>query len=195
MEKGGRGSMETDKRAMRKRILRQRDGLSEEERKKGDILLTERILGHQWYYRSEYLLCYVSYGSEISTLAILQEALRAGKKVYVPKVLQDEEAQMAFFQIQSTKDLSEGYKGILEPMGNTQMYVYTEEKTERTLMLMPGVAFDSFRNRIGYGKGFYDRFLSDKALLRTIALGYRCQLLERLPASDKDIKPNQIICV
>lgn len=187
--------METDKRAMRKRILRQRDGLSEEERKKGDILLTERILGHQWYYRSEYLLCYVSYGSEISTLAILQEALRAGKKVYVPKVLQDEEAQMAFFQIQSTKDLSEGYKGILEPMGNTQMYVYTEEKTERTLMLMPGVAFDSFRNRIGYGKGFYDRFLSDKALLRTIALGYRCQLLERLPASDKDIKPNQIICV
>ena len=68
-----------NKREIRRKILRQRDSLSAEARKKGDILLTERILGHQWFYRSEYFLCYVNYGSEISTRDILTEALKAVK--------------------------------------------------------------------------------------------------------------------
>ena len=79
----------SEKREIRRSILRERDSLSPEARKKGDTLLTERILGHQWFCRSEYLLCYVSYGSEISTMEILTEALKTGKKVYVPKVLKD----------------------------------------------------------------------------------------------------------
>lgn len=186
-----------NKASLRKSVLRERDSLSAEARERGDILLTERILGHQWFYRSEYILCYVSYGSEISTRSILAEALRAGKKVYVPKVLQASVWEMDFFRIESLQELLTGYKGIPEPAGDTERYVCTHEIAERTLMLMPGVAFDSFRNRIGYGKGFYDRYLADKPLLqlRTIAVGYRCQLLGELPAVDTDIKPYQIICV
>lgn len=74
---------------IRKSVLQARDALREEEQTKAAVLLTERILGHQWYYRSEILLCFVSYGSEISTRDILAEALKAGKEVYVPKVLGD----------------------------------------------------------------------------------------------------------
>lgn len=189
--------MEIDKRQIRKRILRERDNLSAEARKIGDILLTERILGHQWYYRSEYILCYVNYGSEISTREILTEALKAGKKVYVPKVLGDREPEMDFFRIQNLEELATGYKGIPEPSGDTEKYAYSPDRAERTLMLMPGVAFDPFRNRIGYGKGFYDRFLADREglQLRTIAVGYQCQMLEELPTGDMDIRPYQIICV
>ena len=187
----------TKKREIRRMILRQRDGLSAETRKKGDILLTERILGHQWFYRSEYLLCYVNYGSEISTRDILRETLKAGKKVYVPKVLADKEPEMAFFRIEALEELVTGYKGIPEPAGDTEKYPYTPDRAEQSLMLMPGVAFDPFRNRLGYGKGFYDRFLADKAKLqqRTIAVGYRCQVLDELPAGPMDIRPCQIICV
>lgn len=186
-----------NKTSLRKSVLRERDSLSAEARERGDMLLTERILGHQWFYRSEYILCYVSYGSEISTRSILAEALRDGKKVYVPKVLQDSVPKMDFFRIESLQELLTGYKGIPEPAGDTEQYVCTPERAERTLMLMPGVAFDPYRNRIGYGKGFYDRYLADKPLLqlRTIAVGYQCQLQGELPAADTDIKPYQIICV
>lgn len=190
--------METSKRDIRKAVVRIRDGLSVEERERASLLLTERILGHQWFYRAEYFLCFVSFGSEISTWEILREALRLGKKVYVPKVPGEGEApRMRFYRIMSLEELQEGYRGIMEPAGETAEYGYTHETAEHTLMLMPGVAFDGCRNRIGYGKGFYDRFLADKPdlQLRTIAVGYKCQLVEELPASDMDIKPYQVICV
>ena len=65
------------------------------------------------------------------------------------------------------------------------------------MMLMPGAVFDKMRNRIGYGKGFYDRFLADKEnlQLRTIGVGFACQLVEELPSEAWDIKPYQVICV
>ena len=64
-------------------------------------------------------------------------------------------------------------------------------------MLMPGAAFDRYRNRLGYGKGFYDRFLADKPLLlqRTIGVGFRCQMRAELPSSPLDVRPCQVICV
>lgn len=190
-------SIERAKRNIRREVLKRRDALSEEERRRGAVLLTEKILGHQWFYRAEDFLCFASYGSEISTWDILEEAIRLGKKVYVPKVTREREAEMSFYRIASTEELARGYRGIPEPAGDTCEYVYMPERTERTLMLMPGAAFDRFRNRIGYGGGFYDRFLADKELLqlRTIAVGYQCQLLEELPATGTDITPYQVICV
>lgn len=195
-------SMETEiksiKREIRRTVLKRRDSLSPEERGRASLLLTERILGHQWFYRAEQLLCFVSYGSEISTREILMEALKAGKKVYVPKVLSGRESlEMRFYRIGALTELETGYRGIPEPVGDSEEYVCSQEEAERTLMLMPGVAFDRYRNRMGYGKGFYDRFLADKPELqqRTIAVGYRCQMADALPAEDTDIKPYQVICV
>lgn len=189
----------TEKRQIRKKILAVRDAMSAEERARGSLLLTERILGHQWYYRAEILLCFVSYGSEISTGAILEEALRAGKSVFAPKVLSSaqETPQMQFFKISSQDELAPGYRGIPEPAGTTEAYPYSREAAERTLMLMPGAAFDLYRTRLGYGKGFYDRYLADRPALqeRTIAVGYRCQMAEKLPRQDTDIRPVQVICV
>lgn len=189
--------METGKTEIRKAVLRKRNALSPGERERGSVLVTERILGHQWYYRAEYLLCFVSCGSEISTWEILQEALKSGKKVYVPRVTQGAVSEMHFYRIRTLDELTEGYRGIPEPVGDTEEYVYTADRAEHTLMLMPGVAFDKFRNRIGYGKGFYDKYLADKANLQlyTIAIGYKCQLVEELPVSDTDIRPYQVICV
>lgn len=186
------------KKAIRQAALAARDGLSEEERKRGSLLLTERILRHQWFYGAGEILCYVSCGSEISTREIMEEALRLGKRVYVPKVLAGSEpAEMAFYEIDSLEKLKKGYKGIPEPEGNTERYEYTPERAEHTLMLMPGVAFDRKRNRVGYGGGFYDRYLADKENLQlhTIAVGFQCQMVEEIPEETADVKPYQVICM
>ena len=92
-------------------------------------------------------------------------------------------------------ELVAGYKGIPEPKGDSEEYVYPMEGN--TLLLMPGVAFDPFGNRMGYGGGFYDRFLADKEDLRlcSIAVGFQCQMVEQIPVEAHDVKPYQIICV
>lgn len=186
--------MEASKNAIRKEILYRRKQLRPEERKKASVMLTERILGHQWYYLSEYLLGFFPYGSEPDICEILSDALRKGKKVYLPRVMGTE---MEFFRVNSLQETAEGYKGIMEPAGDTERYVYDETKARCTLMLMPGVAFDSNRNRIGYGKGFYDRYLQEKAALqiRTIAVAYQCQMVEQIPSEVQDVRPYQIISV
>ncbi len=186
------------KREIRKEALARREGLGEAERERGRLLLTEKLLGHQWFYGSDMILGFASYGSEIDLWELLQEALRMGKRVFLPKVTKEgPAARMRFFRVRGREELVKGYKGIPEPSEGSEEYVYSEAAVRRTLMLMPGVAFDLYKNRIGYGKGFYDRFLADKEALqlRTIAVGYRCQLVDRIPQEEGDVRPYQVICV
>lgn len=198
--KEAEGMKETDlelqaaKKALRRQILQKRDALSGRERERASLLLTERILGHQWFYLSDTVLGFASYGSEIDLDEILKEALRKGKKLYLPRV---EGEEMNFYRVHSLTGLQKGYKGIREPFGDTEKYVYDGGACQKLLMLMPGAAFDLYRGRVGYGKGFYDRFLADKPQLqlRSIGVGFACQMAERVPCGEGDIRPYQVICV
>lgn len=190
--------MESDnslqKKALRSQILIRRDCLDKELQDRASLLITERILGHQWYELSDVILGFASYGSEINIDEILRAALCSGKKLFLPKV---EGENMVFYHVDDLSKLLIGYKGIREPVGDTEQFVYDERTAEQTLMLMPGVAFDNLRNRMGYGKGFYDRFLADKPKLqlRTIGVGHVCQMVAEVPCGELDIKPYQVICV
>lgn len=195
------------KRRIRREVLAVRDALSKEALRRASCLITERLLGHQWFYRAESLLCYVSYGSELDTHELLREALRLGKRVYVPRVLEDH--GMEFFQIGSLEELRPGFHGIPEPprqdagiyrdggragdpaLGNGQ------EPREKVLFLMPGVAFDPYGRRLGYGGGYYDRYLAAHPGFSTcsIGIGHRCQLVEELPVEEMDRNPYQVILV
>lgn len=192
-------ALRQEKRRIRKEILAGRAQLDEAARKRAEVLLAERILGHQWFYRAHILLGFASYGTEISTEEILREALRMGKKVYLPGIVETADAEeMVFLRLQDLRELRPGYRGIPEPPDGAERYVFSESDAELTLMLMPGVAFDGYGNRLGYGKGFYDRYLARKEALRlkTIAVGFRCQLTEEtLPCGETDIRPYQVICV
>lgn len=183
-----------EKRILRKEMLAKRNAMPSELRKMADLVMADRIIGHQWFYRAEILLAFVNYGSEISTEEIILEALSKGKQVFVPKV---EGEEMFFYRIKSLEELQEGYKGIREPVGDTERFDYEMYKESRLLLLMPGVAFDIYGNRLGYGKGFYDRFLSDKEVLQTysIGIGYACQRVELLPVDEYDLKPYQVILI
>jgi 5-formyltetrahydrofolate cyclo-ligase len=232
------------KRRIRKEVLSKRDAMSAEERHIASIALTERILGHQWFYGARKLLCFVSYGSEIETRHILEEALRVGKEVYVPKVEIDKKKDatvkdakmsnaklnliktddakvdyaqvgntqadnteignakvgntqhLSFYRLKSMNDLHLGYKGIPEPSGESEPYTYQPDETD-ILLLMPGVAFDPYKRRLGYGRGFYDRFLADKEILtqHSIAIGFACQLVDEIEENEWDIKPYQVILI
>lgn len=186
--------LKEEKRKIRREILTKRAAIPLEKRRMADMAIADRIIGHQWFYRAEVILGFVNYDSEISTREILEEALSKGKKLFLPKIEGD---KMVFYHIKSLDDLVEGYKGIPEPNGDTEAFEYERYKEARILMLMPGVAFDIYGNRMGYGKGFYDRYLADKELLQTysIGIGYKCQQIEQLPVNEYDIKPYQVILV
>lgn len=183
--------MET-KQEIRKKALLFRSAMSIQERRRRDILVTERLLGHQWYYGAEQLLLFLNYGTEIDTGMILSDAWEKGKRVYVPKV---ENGNIRFYRIKTLNDVREGYKGIREPSGREEGFVYIQENLPKILLVMPGAAFDRRRNRIGYGGGYYDRFLQDKPGMHKIAIGYSCQMFEEIPAEEYDIKPDQVICL
>ena len=191
---GDMKALQDAKKTLRRQVLQRREALTEQERKKAALMLTERILGHQWFYLSDVVLGFAGYGTEIDTDEILLECLRKGKQLYLPRV---EGEGMQFYHVHSLEELTVGYKGIREPKGDTEKYVYDAAEAERTLMLMPGVAFDALRGRMGYGKGFYDRFLASKPelQLRAIGVGFACQMVEEVPCGKEDIRPYQVICV
>lgn len=196
------------KKSIRRAVLARRDALSEEARQRAACLITERLLGHQWFYRSRILLCYVSYGSELDTHELIQEALRLGKEVYLPRVLSGH--QMEFFRIEAMDELQPGFHGIPEPPECCRSYKGIAETGEgvapvtaqyinsgQALMVMPGVAYDPYGNRLGYGGGYYDRYLAahPRFLTYSIGIGYSCQLVEKLPVEETDCKPYQVILV
>lgn len=185
--------MMRSKQEIRKSTLQLRDEVSLEQRIRAEVLLTERILGHQWYYKAKTILLYMRHGSEIDPIQIMEDAFHKNKRVYLPKVIED---KMVFIRIQKGEKLEKGFFGILEPKLDEQseIFTYKEEREDDVLMIMPGVAFDVLRNRIGYGKGFYDRYLSDKESMHTIAVGFDCQKVAMIESDENDIRPGQIIC-
>ncbi len=179
------------KEKLRRLALKRRGQMDEETRKRASLLMTERLVGHQWFYLADELLIFASFGTEIETWEVIEEALRKKKAVYLPKVCGKE---MRFYRIFQKLDLRPGYRGIPEPDPSAPEYVYNKD-CQSTLLVMPGVAFDPFGNRIGYGGGFYDRFLADKPSLqqKSIAVGFRCQMVERIPQTPWDMKPCQVL--
>lgn len=181
------------RRRLRREALSRRAAVSKAERAAAEGKLLEAVLKHEWYRRADMLLAYKSYGSELSVDAVLQEAYLAGKQVFLPRVEGDD---MCFYRTVPGQPLLQGFKGISEPPADeTERFVYEMHQTRQVLMLMPGVAFDPSRNRLGYGGGFYDRYLQDKEKMPTIAVGFLCQLTpEEIPAEKSDIRPWEILC-
>ncbi|WP_313129001.1 5-formyltetrahydrofolate cyclo-ligase [Anaerocolumna sp.] len=151
--------------------------------------ITSILLDSSWFKDCSQLFCYVSFNQEIITTHIILTALEQSKKVAVPKIVDQE---MKFFYIKSLGELEPGTLGILEPFSGEEAI---PSGTEESLCIVPGLAFDRHRNRIGYGKGYYDKFFTkytDKPI-RKIALAFDFQIYENLPAEEYDKKVDRII--
>ena len=153
-------------------------------------MIEDKLISSNLYKEADTLLIYASYRSEVSTYGIIKQAFKDSKKVFCPKVLSP--GIMEFYEIHSLDEIICGYKNIPEPPSTNLSF--EQHKSYNTLMAMPLVAYDSAKTRIGYGGGFYDRYLQTHTVTHTIALGFECQRYESaIPYEDTDIKPEFIL--
>lgn len=192
MEKSiyGEQNITEEKKSVRKTALALRDSMPSAimEEKSGQIM--NFLFAAEEYCRADVILTYVNYQSEVMTECLIEHAAAEDKRIFAPKVTGNE---MDFYRIAGMGNLIKGYRGIREPDGGEVF----SRNTGYALMVMPGVVFDINRHRIGYGKGFYDRYLKRLDDLRihihTAALCYECQLFREIPYEIHDRKPDMII--
>lgn len=147
---------------------------------------TKRLIELNEFQAANTILVYMSYNGEMMTDYIIDEAKRQKKLVAVPTVLGEE---MEFFAFCSKEELVPDKHGILEPIPNDQ----TKIEGNQALIIMPGVAFDEQKNRVGYGGGFYDRYLEKHPNLKKIAIAYEFQVMDSVPAEEFDQRLDCII--
>lgn len=174
----------SQKKEIRKKILAKRSMLSKEEWEKKSECISKKVILHPFFLEAEEIYCYLDYKNEVGTRKIIEKAWELRKKVAVPKIIGDE---MHFFYIESFEDVEEGYCRILEPVTGKIA------QGDNVLVVMPGAVFDSKLNRIGYGKGFYDRYLDKHPSYHTLALAFSLQFIEDIPVDTHDKKPEAII--
>ncbi len=181
------------KKEIRSHIKAVRNDLPVSLRTEYSHIISERLYELREFKECNKLFTYISFGSEVNTKEIIDMALQMNKKVYVPKV---EDNDLNFYEIDGLKDLIRSKFGILEPDSDKhQQYRSTLSDNNKMLMLLPGLAFDKYGNRIGYGAGYYDRYLgrySHNEWIK-IALVYDFQILNQLTVNKYDIPTDYII--
>ena len=177
----------------RKQAREKRDLLSVEELHKKSRDIFEKLSSLPEYKEAENILIYASMSSEVITDDIMEDALSKGKKLFCPKVTDRKKGRMEFARIYSSEDLKEGYFGIREPEINEDSDLY-ETDSAPALAIVPGVAFDKKKNRLGYSGGFYDRFFEKHPDIKKVALAFDCQVSEEeLPNEAHDIRPDILV--
>ena len=181
-----------EKKEQRREGLKRRSGLTGEERACAEERIRKALFALPQYQNAGRLLIYASYGEEVSTWELMEAALAAGKQVFCPRV--EGAGSMSFYRINGIKELASGFRGILEPPAQEwrkyRMLPLPEGETD--LVVMPGAAFDRSCGRLGYGGGYYDRFLQTRDI-RKIALGFACQILDALVQEPEDVRPDLIV--
>lgn len=174
---------------IRSLIKEKRNALTEEEKRVKDEKIFTKIINSDYYKNSNVIFVYVSFKGEVDTHKLIKYSLNIGKTICVPKVISKKEGMEAII-INSFDELNPGKYNILEPKDSCKKI----DTNRIELILMPGVAFDKNGGRIGYGGGFYDRFLNKiDSKIPKIALAYDFQILKSIPCEEHDIKVDGII--
>ena len=173
-----------EKRLIRKQIFAARKQCSDAQVEEWSHQITDQVLKLSEFMKANHILAYADYNHEVMTRYIIEEAWKAGKEVAVPKVVGKD---MVFYRLTDFSQLEPGYFGIPEPVRGEIV------KWEDALMVMPGVAFDPENNRVGYGGGFYDKYLEKHPNLHAVAIAFELQMYRELPFEEHDIKPEKVV--
>ena len=181
------------KREIRKRLIYDRSHIDDNYRERYDLIILDKIVALREYREADLILIYASYNGEVDTYRLIDRALSDGKRVACPRCrIEGEAALLDFYRIDSKEDLVPGYKGIPEPRDEEEKRL-AEDDMIGCPVIVPLVGYDRDNNRLGYGKGFYDRFFADCDGLMKIGIAYKCQEEERLPVDKYDIRLDMII--
>lgn len=182
------------KQEARVEMKRRRQELGEEERRKRNQRILENVTGFLQTQGREWFFPFVSYGTEADTRGLIAYVLQNTEiKVAVPRVEQcadrEQGGRMEFYRITSLSELKTGFQGIPEPTGSSPVIAADG------VMLLPGLAFDRRLHRVGYGGGYYDRYLKRRDItgLVTAAAAFDFQVVEKIEAEQYDVSPQWLI--
>ena len=174
-----------DKTELRREIRARKRAMTEAEIEERSARLARLFFASRAYQNAKTIYGYLPYNQEVRTVPMLERALKDGKKVAVPKVYGED---MKFILLPDLTRVSKGYAGIPEPVDDGPVATDTQ-----ALVLMPGLVFDKAGHRIGYGGGFYDRFLSREPDHPTVALCYDFQVMEKIETESFDIPVDVVL--
>ena len=174
-----------DKKVLRRAIREQKRAMTEAEIVSRSEKLGALFVNSEAYRTAKTIYGYLPYNQEVRTVPMLAQALRDGKKVAVPKIYGD---TMKFLYLDDLSLVEKNEMGIPEPIADEPV---AEDKT--ALVLMPGLAFTKDGDRMGYGGGFYDRFLAEEPDHPTLALCYEFQIVDSLPTEEFDIPVDTVL--
>ena len=175
-----------DKKELRSLMKSRRKNITDKIQR--DCSVTKNLFALDKYKNAKTVLCYMSLDDEICTDEIVRTSLKNGKRVAVPFCV-DNDGNMDFYYINSLNDLSVQSFGVREPIIEKCEKVTT---FENTIIILPGLCFDKTGNRLGYGKGYYDRFLQIHPLI-SVGLCYNSLIVKNVPIDEYDKKVDIIV--
>jgi 5-formyltetrahydrofolate cyclo-ligase len=186
-------SLKSEKEIIRRKIIDIRGSMRTEEVRNKSLLILERLLNLKVFLSSRLVMTYIDFKNEVETRELIRRSIAAGKRVAVPLTVRGDWKNRYIMpcEIRNTEtDLAPGAFGILEPKHPLQVV----DTDEIDLVTVPGVAFDLGRNRIGFGAGYYDRFLKTvSADCCKIGLAFDIQVMDEIPAGKYDMPLDMII--
>ena len=182
--------LDFNKNLIRERMHKLRDSLSFEEVQNKSKKIKDTLFSLGYLQNSKKIMTYVSFKNEVSTIDIINELLKTEKEVIVP-ICDTNDYTLIPSKILSIDELSVSYFGIMEPK---EPFIRPINPKDIDIILIPGLAFDKDRNRLGHGKGYYDRFLNRvRSDSLKIALAFDFQVLDSIPIENWDIPMDLII--
>lgn len=188
------------KEKVRKKAVETRDSIDEESRQQKSEEIAKKILEADWFKEADIVLSYHAFRSEVEVDALNRAVLTQGKKLYLPKTYVKEK-QIRFFEITDLSILKRGYQKIWEPTGEEPEFSFetVKEEQKKVLMIMPGTAYDARGYRMGYGGGYYDRYLNAHEAewkmidFMTVFAAFSEQKMILIPGERCDVKPDVIV--
>ena len=174
-----------DKKALRDYIRQYKRAMTPQQIQEASEKLAQLLYASEAYQKAKSIYGYLPYNQEVRTVPMLEQAQRDGKRVAVPKCYGDE---MKFLWLDDLSKVEKGYAGIPEPVEDGPV---ADDPT--ALVLMPGMAFDPEGHRVGYGGGFYDKFLANEPEHPKLALCYAFQVLPQLETEEYDIPVDWVL--
>jgi len=176
--------LKAKKSEIRKSTRAKRDALSKKERSGKSAAIMEQLFDFANFLESRIILFYMSNNSEVDTEAMVRKALEIEKIVALPLIDRGKQEIVPFKVNNLEKDVRPGYRKIREPIPQRCKQVPVKHVN---LAIIPGIAFDERGGRIGYGTGFYDRFIPRLDITtRKVALSFECQIVPQIPMEPHD---------
>jgi 5-formyltetrahydrofolate cyclo-ligase len=186
--------MELDKKTIRKTKLKLREQLAKEDIYNKSRVITQRLIETDRFVSSNVIMCYINFKNEVDTNLIIKCCMDMGKTVALPRVTaeqQDLKVITPYIISDAKNDLGKGSYGIFEPIPSKTLKI---DSCDIDLVIVPGVAFDFRKYRIGYGAGFYDRFLkTTRPDCLKVGFSFEIQIIDNIPCGVYDIPMDMVI--